>query len=204
MKRLYAIILFSSLVQIAFAQNEDYYQHNVHVGTGFSLAGAVFRDWIPDSLDLGISRVESKIAKQFTYDYSFHPRWSVGFAYSNQRFLIEQSGYSLTLFDNVLSEGEHITGKIDRNNYAVRVLFHYFNKEGLDMYISARNGITRWRMKIEEVDTENKFTKTATVWFAPQLALGMRYYFIKDKVGLNLEAGVGSPHYLNVGLNYRF
>ena len=203
MKKIFTIISLLVLVQIAFAQNENF-QHNIHVGAGFSLAGAVFTDRVPDSLDMGINRIDSKIAKQFTYDYSFHPRWSVGFAYSNQRFLLEQSGYSLTVLDNVLSEGEHIMGKINRNNYAVRVLFHYFNKDELDMYISARNGITRWRMKIEEVDTENKFTKTSTIWFAPQLALGMRYYFIKDKIGLSLEAGVGSPHYLNAGLNFRF
>lgn len=202
-KLIIPIFLLLGLTQTTFAQNATY-KHNVHLGTGFSLTGALFSDFIADSLDLGINRVSSTPAIQATYDYGFSERFSIGLAVSHQTFALEQEGYDYVFLDDTLAaNGEHFLADVNRNNVAVRLLWHYVSRERLDMYVAARYGVTYWKTDVEYVDTNTKTTETAFVPFAPQIALGLRYY-VTPQIGFSIESGFGAPHFFNAGVNYRF
>ncbi|MFK7947709.1 MAG: hypothetical protein AB8G11_08970 [Saprospiraceae bacterium] len=203
MKNLMKVILplFVLLIcsHTTFAQNETY-RKNIHIGTGFSLGAAML-----SSMDtIGIHNITSSPALQFAYDKAINKRFSVGFAYSHQDFELEHSGFAYSFLGDEIATGtEALIADVNRNNFAVRLLWHYVSRERLDMYVAGRYGFTYWKTDVNYIGEIDDMTAREVVWFAPQVALGLRYY-VTPKVGFNIESAFGSPHFLNVGVNYRF
>lgn len=175
------------------AQNSEY-RHNFYIGGGLSAYGAynkvqlLYQDSIaPDNITWK-SYGSSKPAIQLAYDFAINDKFSVGVAYSYQRFILDVPQY-------VYSDSK-------RNNIAVRFLWHYVQNERLDMYAAARLGMTFWNENYDySYDPFDEIVKRNLP--APQIALGTRYY-ITENIGLGIEAAFGAPHYFSFGANYRF
>lgn len=197
---LFVLLIFS---QTTFAQNETY-RKNIHIGTGFSLGAAVLSNPNADDVTIGIHNITSSPAFQFAYDKAINKRFGYGFAYSHQDYELEHSGFAYSFLGDEIATGtEALIADVNRNNIAVRLLWHYVSRERLDMYVSGRYGITYWKTDVNYIGEKDDMTTREIVWFAPQVALGLRYY-VTPKVGFNIESAIGSPHFLNIGVNYRF
>lgn len=193
------VLLFFS--QTTYAQNETY-RTNLHIGAGFSLGAGLLSD--PNEISIGVHEVTSSPAFQVTYDKAINKRFSYGFAFSHQDYELEHSGFAYSFLNDEFASGtEALIADVNRNNFAVRLLWHYVSRERLDMYVSGRYGFTYWKSDVNYVGEKEDMTARELVWFAPQVALGLRYY-VTPKVGLSIENAIGSPHFLNIGVNYRF
>lgn len=182
------------------AQNEKQtnsdYRSAFTVNAGFSLVGSLLAGNNSDS-DFETFAIP---AIQVTYDYNIVEWLSLGVAGSYQLMGMEYTDYG--------SQNEDFKTTISRTNFAVRGLFHYGNSDVLDMYSGVRFGMTHWSFETEydgeDYDVEDDVTFTKGFGAAPQLVLfGIRGYFT-DNLGANIEFAVGSPHYLSLGMNYRF
>jgi hypothetical protein len=215
MSRFSILVLILSVYHLSlstntFGQSQDLRQ-NIYVGVGFSgmgiqyLDGAIARDVAHtnnDSLLISSLR-DSRVALQTTYDYALNNRFSVGIAFSNQGFSENNTAYYYQSFDSIGVPQQDYTTKINRNNIAIRFLWHYVQNERFDIYAGLRYGVTVTNYKNDFFNLNTKSKTTTTDWSSIQLALGWRYY-ITDNIGLSAEAALGKPHYLSVGANYRF
>jgi hypothetical protein len=140
-----------------------------------------------------------------TGDYRLAKRWSVGLAGSYQSEKVTQT----------LNQGNYITGTdfLSRSNIAARALFHIgkISSNLFDQYAGIRVGCSSWH----DVYTSNAAPNSAPVVDSPFLAnpntvstsfqvlYGISMYY-RGIVGFHLEAAIGSPYLLEVGLNLRF
>lgn len=186
-------LFFFGLMLSVNAQNTDY-RNNFYIGGAFSLYGvynsvtSLQQDSSTTTGDITWkSHGSSKPAIQLTYDFALSNKFSVGLAYSYQRFILDVPDFV------------YLDSK--RNNIAVRFLWHYVQNERLDMYAAARLGMTYWNENYDYTYDPNDMIEKRKL-IAPQLALGTRYY-ITPNIGLSIEAAFGAPHYLSFGANYR-
>ncbi|MFK7951083.1 MAG: hypothetical protein AB8G11_26115 [Saprospiraceae bacterium] len=191
-KTIFLILFTFGFIYSINAQNADY-RNNFYVGGGFSAYGilnsitSLQQDSIaPDNITWR-SNGRSKPAIQLTYDFALSNKFSVGVAYSYQRFILDVPQY-------IYSDSK-------RNNIAIRFLWHYVQNERLDMYTAARIGMTFWNESFD-YDYDPLDTVEKRRLLAPQVALGTRYY-ITQNIGLGIEAALGAPHYFSFGVNYR-
>ncbi len=166
------------------------------VNAGFSLIGGLFS--LPDE---GVSNY-SIPAIQVGYDYYILNWFSLGAAGSIQFMGVDYDNYEY-------ETGEFVNGDLSivRTNVAMRALFHYFNRNRLNMYSGVRMGLTNWNIDNNLTDKNYDYDEVLSstgIVFAPQLVLfGLRGYFTEN-FGANLEFAVGPPHFFSAGLNYRF
>ncbi len=195
-----AVVFLLANAMTGSAQNDNQTtsekRNTVALNTGFSLVGSLLAGNNSDS-DYETFAIP---AIQLTYDYNVIDWLSLGLAGSFQMMGMEYANYG--------SNNESFKTTITRTNFAVRGLFHYGNSDVLDMYSGVRFGMTHWGASTEydgeDYDVEEDATFTKGFGAAPQLVLfGIRGYFT-DNFGVNMEFAVGSPHYLSLGLNYRF
>ncbi|PLX24240.1 MAG: hypothetical protein C0599_02895 [Salinivirgaceae bacterium] len=189
-----AIMLFG--LSNVFAQNEEY-KSTVTVNTGFSLVGNLLN--IETSADTDFNTY-SLPAFQATYDYGLAKWFSIGVAGSVQFMGVEYNDYQ--------GMGDSFKTSITRTNFALRGLFHYGNDDKLDMYSGVRMGFTNWSISTDydnpDYDADSELSISQGFGAAPQVVLfGVRGYF-NNNIGVNMEVCVGSPHYLSLGVNYRF
>lgn len=192
LKTIFSSLFFLGMMLNVNAQNSTY-RHNFQIGGGFSAYG-IYNSVISlqqDSLASGDitwkSHGSSRPAIQLTYDFAFNDKFSIGLAYSYQRFILDVPQYV------------YMDSK--RNNVAVRFLWHYVQKERLDMYVAARLGVTFWDENFDYTHDPFDMAEKRKLP-APQIALGTRYYITKN-IGLSIEAAFGAPHYFSFGANYR-
>ena len=197
MKKIRLITLMAIFAFLLTSLQAQDHKSAITVNAGFSLVGGFF-----SVSDEGVSNY-SIPAIQVGYDYYITNWFSMGAAGSIQMMGVEYDNYEY-------EAGEVVDGELDivRSNFAVRALFHYFNRGRIDMYSGVRMGLTNWSISENLTDNtydyNNVFDQTSGVLFAPQLVLyGLRGYFTEN-LGANFELAVGLPHFLSVGLNYRF
>lgn len=188
------LVLFS--ITSVIAQNEEY-KSTVTVNTGFSLVGNLLNVKTSEITEFS---TYSLPAFQATYDYSLAKWFSVGAAGSVQLMGIKYNDYEGT--------GDNFETSITRTNFALRGLFHYGNNEKLDMYSGVRMGFTNWNISTNydnpDYNADSDISISQGFGAAPQVVLfGVRGYF-NDNLGVNMEVCIGSPHYLSLGVNYRF
>ncbi|MFK7951084.1 MAG: outer membrane beta-barrel protein [Saprospiraceae bacterium] len=213
--RLFILILILSVHQLVFStkangQNQTHPQ-NIYVGVGFSVKGVQYADGAiasnvehvnNDTLNISSLR-NSRVALQATYDYALSKRFSLGLAYSNQVFSEVNSAYSSNFSDSISVPNQDYNAAINRNNIAIRLLWHYVQNEHFDIYAGLRYGLTITTSKYDFTPQNTTSKNTETDFTSIQLALGWRYY-INDNIGLSVEAALGKPHFLSIGANYRF
>lgn len=187
------------------AQHQDYKQ-NIYAGAGFSLVGFFFD--IADVVGGSVVSATSLPAVQLTYDYAFTPKISGGLAFSYQGFGVNVTDY--LYFDEATGNltTESFSADLRSYNFAARVLYHYSKTEEIDMYSGLRLGISHLITDTESTTgAPEEFFGTNDVvgtGFTPQLVIfGLRYY-VSDDIGFSFESTIGTPHFLSVGVNYRF
>ncbi len=199
---LIAIIALGS-VTMSFAQeNQDdkmpelemSYNSTVCANAGFSLVGALFNAVANSSTTEDFSSTGLP-AFQVTYDYQVAGFLSIGVAGS-----VQFMGYEYyETYAN--SQDDFVKVDVTRTNIAFRPLFHYGNLDDFDLYSGLRIGYTMWDVS---ANTEDASTEGFGSGFALQaVAFGMRGYFT-DNLGANIELAIGAPHYLSLGVSYRF
>jgi hypothetical protein len=194
MKFLLSVVVCCLFFHISLnAQNEEG-QSVIGANVGFSLIGIIL-----DLSDEAAEEVtiDNSPAIQLTYDYAISRVVSLGAAVSRQRFLL-----SYTNYDDTPQDFDVVVGRL---NLAGRILFHYGGNEKLDLYSGARLGVTNWSVNVKS-DAVDNYTPSFPIgaFFAPQLVVfGMKGY-ITDHIGINGELAIGAPHYLSLGLSYRF
>ncbi|MBL7884477.1 MAG: hypothetical protein JNL69_10445 [Bacteroidia bacterium] len=145
-----------------------------------------------------------------SYDVGLSELLSLGASYSRQEYRYYYDYYDVqySLFIN------RETDRYVRENYGLRVLFHFGKKETLDMYAGVRLGLTVWNINSTNPNNEYKPENNSdTPWslrvnvknthYTAQALYGFRYYFSKN-VGLNFEVGIGPPGLIMLGLNIRY
>ncbi len=223
MKKLGIILCLFSYAFAVNAQNEDY-RHVITVNTGFSIFGTVvdiiddnnlsdINVEIDDNFD-DISNLSGNLvgrsapAFQINYDYGVEQWFSIGGGISYQAASAELNNLSYTReADNEIINLDFIRLDLNRLHLGTRALFHYGNREKLDMYSGIRLGITNWvsNTEISDEDLLEDFEsgRFAGLTFAAQIIPFALRGYVTDNIGLNFELGVGAPHYLSIGLNYR-
>lgn len=159
---------------------------------------------------------ESTPVIQGTYDY-FPAKWfSIGFATSYQRYSLGYNDPSMTVvLDDSLS---NIDFAFNRMNFAVRPMFHY-GGENVRFYSGLRIGYLYNRIKVDSDDPDfhealdlngytqglgDNLTTTGFGRMSMQLVLLGMNIDVADNIGINIEGGVGAPHYFTAGVYYRF
>lgn len=180
------------------------YKHSFTLNAGGSAVGFLIN--LADDLsgpddDLNTRSIP---AIQFAYDYHVNNWFSIGPALSYQNFGIQISDLTYTNSDgNTVTEDADLS--INRFNLAVRPLFHYGKK--LDLYSGFRIGATQLGIKNNSSGDSVEDTNDELNAFRPGLGVqvvlfGLRGYF-NNNFGLNFEIGVGAPHFISTGINYR-
>lgn len=199
-----ALVLFSFNLQ---AQNLDY-KSNLSINVGGSTVGAILKSL--DVAEINIDNFEISSINttgtpvlELNYDHGINNWFSIGVAGAYQQFQTSLEGMKT-------AEGatEQIDINLNRVNVAVRPLFHYYNKERLDLYGGLRIGWTQWSANSNATD---KLLEEDIVDELPGIGgfrlqaipFGMRYY-MTENFGFNGELAIGSPHFISGGLNYRF
>jgi opacity protein-like surface antigen len=196
-----AMIMIFAIIKPAIGQeaNENAeasttsdYNSQVSLNAGFSLVGSLLNA-ISSSGGIEGFKSTSLPAIQINYDYTIEKWLSIGAAASFQKL-----GYEYT---DVNDGNEFIDVDLSRLNIAFRPLFHYGNLDNFDLYSGLRIGYEIWSIN---ANTEDYSEASFANGFSFQLvAFGMRGYFT-DNFGANVELGIGSPHFISMGLNYRF
>ena len=201
MKKTKTILTVVFFVFVTSVDAQDY-QSTLTFNAGFSLVGGLFD--IPDvNANDGDVSSYSIPALQVGYDYYLNHWFSLGAAGSVQFMGVNYDEYYYNSTETV--EGSL---NITRINIAARALFHYVNKDRLDLYSGLRMGFTNWLVTEDLTDETYNYDEILTfnsgINYAPQLILfGVRGYFT-DNFGANMELAVGAPHFFSIGLNYRF
>ncbi|MGB0863416.1 MAG: outer membrane beta-barrel protein [Saprospiraceae bacterium] len=194
MKRKIFVVLL--LISIAtgktMAQSFDH-SHNIYAGGGISATQLLFRvveNIIPDTANL---TTNTTAAYQLTYDYALLDWLSVGGGFSTQSFELQFDQYGA--FNH--------TATLRRTNLGARLLLH-FHRDAFDFYSGIRIGFSSWSVNSDiENDAFSALNSFDTFLFSGQLIpLGIRGY-LTENIGVSFETGVGAPHFLNFGLNYR-
>ena len=217
MKTLCNLLSITMLVLLSFnvqAQNQNY-PSTFSLNIGESLVGSLWHTLDGEYTDLGeFDRVSlqatHKPALQLNYDQRIANWFSLGVAASRQDFGLD----GLSIADTDENEPT-VTREVDINfrraNISVRPLFHYANKNRVDLYSGLRVGYSFWIADVAVKESRDEVIEEEVRAALPQISgislqlipFGMRFY-ITENLGLNGELAIGSPHFISGGLSYRF
>lgn len=169
------------------------------VGAGWGLINALFNVF---------EDVKSVPTINGMVDYGITENFSLGGAVSYNRWSYQETwvNQETDTAGNTITTENKVKAYAQRINYAVRPLFHFGEKEELDLYTGARLGFSNWNVGTEtDVDGERQedFSAPGNV-FSFQALFGVRAYF-NDFIGANFEVGLGSaPYFIHGGLVFSF
>ncbi|MEN0045829.1 MAG: hypothetical protein AAF806_02085 [Bacteroidota bacterium] len=203
-----------------FAQN-DTYKHTFHVGAGLTGIGFILNLADDINLDDATFEIESEDitaasgrfmgnavpAIQLSYDYGLAKWFSLGAGVSYQRLGFDFTDFSYTDGQNQNNQVGDLSVDANRLNITLRTLFHYGNSDKIDMYSGFRLGITSWGLNVDasDPDIEEDFQTSPFAGIVPTgqiIPFALRAY-LSEKLGLSFELGIGAPHAIALGLNYR-
>lgn len=144
----------------------------------------------------------SRPAVLLSYDYEINQRISLGFGASSQQFVATYMQYEYESESDTAIYSE-FSETLLRNSISGRVLFHYINRNSVDLYSGLRVCGTFW---VNQNGGSSRFIRNnvSQQSLAPQVILfGLRGYFT-DHFGAGGELCAGPPYFLAGGLNYRF
>ena len=209
-----SIILFAAtLVLFSFdaqAQNENY-PSNFSLTVSGSTIGMLLKkvdlaEIDVDGFEVASLNTTGTPVLGLSYDHSINNWFSLGIAGAYQQFQSKVEGTDTSNENGATTETFNL--KLKRVNVAVRPLFHYYNKENLDLYGGLRVGYTQWAASSTATDEaleEDLVDDLPGIGgFRLQvIPFGMRYY-VTENLGFNGELAIGSPHFVSAGVSYRF
>lgn len=218
MKKL-LLFSFALLATGALTAQSDAYQNTFTVNAGFSLVGAVVDLLDGEDLDEfdGEQEELNDLQGQFTgssgpaiqvnYDRAIANWFSLGGGVSYQRFNFDINNLGYTNSDDERINIDFVNADINRLNISLRALFHYGNKNRMDLYSGFRVGLTAWGTDIQSEDDqfEDDLEASGFIGINPAIQIipfALRGY-VTENIGLNFETAIGAPHFFSIGLNYR-
>jgi hypothetical protein len=192
-QKIFIALLFISIIGNKVSAQSFDYSHNIYAGGGMSATQILFEvveNIIPDTAKLTTS---TTAAYQLNYDYALLDWLSIGGGFSTQSFNLQFDQYGA--FNH--------TAILRRTNLGARFLLH-FHRDAFDFYSGIRVGFSSWSIN-SDIDN-SAFAALNTfdgILFSAQLIpLGIRGY-LTENIGVSLETGIGAPHFLSLGVNYR-
>lgn len=211
-------VLFITLFSISASmaqKNEirpyDVPKHSLSVNAGWSAIGGLFKLLKHGDITDNTGEVRDSYATpamQVTYDYSTGKKFSIGGGISVQKMGLDVANFEYTEDD--VTKYADVVGDLTRLNIGIRPLFHYGkNRRKVDMYSGFRVGVTNWLGSISTdgddgiVEFNNyNILRMGMVPAFQVIPFGMKWY-IGERVGLNFETGIGTPHTLSGGISIR-
>ncbi|MEL6721570.1 MAG: hypothetical protein AAFP82_22930, partial [Bacteroidota bacterium] len=124
----------------------------------------------------------------------------------------QRLGFGFTDFAYTDGDGQNNDiGNLDidanRLNITLRTLFHYGNSDKIDMYSGFRLGVTSWGLDIDssDPDVEEDLKSSPFAGIVPTgqfIPFALRAY-LTENLGISFELGIGAPHAIALGVNYR-
>lgn len=196
------------LAQYDFKQeDEEFFHHQVNVNGATTTWGLLFRNegdlkWKTDSLHFN---GHSTPALQFAYDYYFIKNLSLGVLLSTQNMKMD-IGY--LVFKNANEQTRRFNDfsvDVRRRYMGLRLFYHFINNANSDFYMGIRYGGVYWKMNpsITDSDLDKKFETSFTGTLAPSIGIGYKFK-IKERWGIGLETGIGTPQIFSYGVDFRF
>lgn len=179
----------------------------IGANVGFSMVGAFFGAFTTVNTD----EVQFFVtpAFQLSYDYAVTDIISLGLAGSYQNI-----GVDIMDYQYVNGQGDLITedyrSSFSRSTIAMRTLFHYgLANDQFDLYSGLRVGMLFRNGKTTSTDPDvDAITDLGLGLWNRRLntqliLLGARGY-VTDNIAINLEFGLGAPHFASLGAAFRF
>lgn len=203
-----------------FAQN-DTYKHTFHVGAGLTGIGLLLN--LADDVDLADATFDLESeditdasgrfmgnatpAIQFNYDYGLVKWLSLGAGVSYQRLGFDFTDFNYTDGGGQSNQVGDLNIDANRLNLTLRTLFHYGNSDKIDMYSGFRLGITSWGLNVDasDPDVEDDLQTSPFAGIVPTgqiIPFALRAY-LNENLGISFELGIGAPHAIALGVNYR-
>ncbi|MEM0993834.1 MAG: hypothetical protein AAF847_06065 [Bacteroidota bacterium] len=220
MKKCFSLSLSICFALGLFAQN-DTYKHTFHFGAGLTGVGLLINladgaDLSEASFDLesddiqdasGMFMGNANPAIQFAYDYGLVKWFSLGASVSYQRLGVDFTDFSYIDGSGQFVDVGDLSVAANRLNLTLRTLFHYGNSDKIDMYSGFRLGVTNWGLGIETNNSsiEEDLETSSFAGIAPTgqlIPFALRAYF-NENLGISFELGIGAPHAIALGVNYR-
>lgn len=223
MRNIVLLLVLFLLFQFNATAQSNEYKHTLTLNTGSSVVGEFVNFLDGNNLDDiaienpidGIIDIRGSFTGNTTpllalsYDYALKDWFSLGVSGAYQGF----EGDIVTVSYTRVSDEQRINISeiqidINRINLSARALFHYGTKPRLDMYSGFRLGVTNWDTTVEPSDpaleedlqTSNIVGLNPSIQFIPFALRG----YVLENLGINFETGIGTPHWISFGLNYRF
>lgn len=197
MKKLLVIFIAFFCVEFSGTAQDTIFNNTVCANAGFAFRGLYFKSLdvlLEDSLE-----VSNKPAIQFTYDNSIRQWISLGGAISYQPYQFQYVNFQ----SNIDSSLQTYNSKVGLGNIAFRVLFHYSKKQNLDLYSGLRINIPiTIRFSTNEDNSRDELLPSMIDILPQIIPFGLRYYF-KNDFGISGEVGIGTPHFISLGLAKR-
>lgn len=217
MKTQFKVIPILALVLLSFAAQAQNTTHrsNFSVNVAESTLGLLW-----NSIEMDVTEIEGfeslsldakrRPALQMNYDHAIAKWFSIGVGSSTQRFQVLAEAVPVSA-ENEPTITRKAQLDIQRTNVAIRPLFHYVNKNRVDLYSGFRVGYTFYTGKAKLMQEGDQKLQAEVAGLLPELSgialqvipFGARFY-ITENLGLNAEFGIGSPHVVAAGVNYRF
>ncbi len=210
MKRITTIFMAVAMVFLASSVNTTKAQKSqgevaITGGVGYSLGISLIQGAVNTSLRAAdLEELKATPIINGMVDYAVSDGFSLGAAYSyNGMSWTDEYSETDSLGNITTTQG---TVKVQRQNIAMRGLFHFGADETVDMYAGARLGTSLWRVDAtasnSNGDSASDFAAPAGV-FSVQALFGVRKYF-NDVIGVNFEVGVGTaPYFVAGGLSFK-
>lgn len=144
--------------------------------------------------------------KGATIDIGLINHFSIGFAFSYQS---EEVNWQFGSDDGSAPTPYQLYDKITRTNVALRFLRHGRMNKHFDFYYGIRFGSSMWDDTPSQVNAS--YNNGSPVTFLPtrnvstgslQVLCGLRYFPLPF-LGIQVEAGIGSPYLAEAGLTFR-
>lgn len=202
------LTIFIFLQFFCSAQKDTLHKRGVEPGTisinaGFGYSAIKWTEQVADFWpygESGVSVIWMSPVYAVTTDYSISRRSGFGIGITYQSlFYIRETADPWEKRDSVIA---------NRLNISAQYLYHLSQSPNKDAYIGIRSGISIWtlndRYTMEPVNSIPQYFNITSRRNVPsiQLLFGYRAYVTK-RLALQLEAGIGTPYFLEGGLAYR-
>ncbi len=182
------------------------YLSTVSLQTGLSWTGIFAR--LADHFNV-VANISTRATPMLaiSYDYHLTPRISIGGSIARQSFSIQYLNYTYEDSTGNKKTDDFQTDLL-RMHFSIRGLFYYIRSPDRELYSGIRLGVKNWSFDTNAVNPAYRIADYINYALGTtpsfQLVLvGFRSYFT-EHIGGNLEAAIGAPYFVSLGLVYRW
>ena len=207
MKKLTLIAIFIgsllfSTANHAKAQNQQG-EITVNAGAGYSLIFAIIDPLVKASITSGNVTSNAPPVFNGTVDYAFNSWFSLGIGIGYQSITVNINNFTDSNNTPYLYN-QNASASVSRLNIGLRPCFHLGKNPNVDPYFGLKVGVSIWSFALTSTDPNYNlplpYSGTVPAF---QAFFGLKGYFLPF-MGAHFEIAVGSPYFIEAGLNFRF